>query len=148
MATKQSKDAEGTFSAEERAAMKERAQEVKAGRGKQNRAEKDAAACVAKIAELPQPDRAIAEGVHAVIVEVAPELAAKTWYGMPAYALDGKVLCFVQPADKFKTRYSTLGFNDIANLDDKHMWPTAYAITEWTSAVEKQVRALVKQAVA
>ena len=141
MATKKASTA--PFSAEERAAMREAAKEQKA-------ALKGAEALqqlLDKVAEMPDQDREIAEKLHALIERVAPELAGKTWYGMPAYALDGQVLVFFQGAATFKTRYSTLGFNDIANLDDGAIWPTAYAITKWTPAVEKQVVALIKQAV-
>ena len=102
---------------------------------------------LAKIAEMPEPDRAMAERVHAVITASAPDLSPKLWYGMPAYAKDGKVVCFFQPAQKFKTRYATLGFNDTANLDDGAMWPTAFALTELTAAEEERIGALVKKAV-
>ena len=143
MATRKTEDG---FSAEERAAMKERAVELRASKGGK-KAERELEDLLAKIAELPDDERKIAERVHAIVTKHAPELAGKTWYGMPAYALDGQVLVFFQGAAKFKTRYSTLGFNDIANLDDGAIWPTAYAITKWTPAVEKQVVALIKQAV-
>jgi len=123
--------------------MKERAKELKLSKSREE-AEKDQ---LAKIAELPELDRSIAEGVHAVVKENAPELESKTWYGMPGYARDGKIVFFVQPAEKFKTRYTTFGFNDIANLDDGEFWPTAFAITEWSPTVEKKVVALVKKAV-
>ena len=122
--------------------MKERAKELKLSKSREE-AEKDQ---LAKIAELPELDRSIAEGVHAVVKENAPELESKTWYGMPGYARDGKIVFFVQPAEKFKTRYTTFGFNDIANLDDGEFWPTAFAITEWSPTVEKKVVALVKKA--
>ena len=131
----------------ERAAVKERAAELRAAgrRGKGRAAgEKD---LLAKIAEMPQPDRALAERLHALLTAAAPELAPRTWYGMPAYALDGTVLCFLQPAQKFGTRYSTLGFNDRANLDDGAMWPTAYALAELTEDVEAAITALVRRAV-
>src|SRR4029450_5866900 len=115
------------FSAEERGAMKERAKELRA----EARAEKDKAggeqAVLEKTAELPEPDRAMAKRLHAIIKESAPVLSPKTWYGMPAYAKEGKVVCFFQAADKFKSRYATFGFNDVANLDDGAMWPTAFA---------------------
>ncbi len=140
------KSSEG-FTAEERAAMKERARELKA----EARANKDKAAgeqaLLAKIAEMEEPDRAMAERLHAIVTASAPELSPKTWYGMPAYARDGKVLCFFTPAQKFGTRYATLGFNDVANLDDGTMWPTAYALTELTSANEAKIGELVKKAV-
>ena len=135
------------FTAAERAAMKERARELKA----EARANKDRAAgekaLLEKIAEMEEPDRAMAERLHAIITESAPELAPKTWYGMPAYAKDGKVLCFFTAAQKFGTRYATLGFNDVANLDDGTMWPTAYALTALTAADEKKIAELVKKAV-
>ena len=131
----------------ERAAVKERAAELRAeGRKAKGRAagERD---LLAKVAELPEPDRALAERLHALITTAAPQLAPKTWYGMPAYALDGQVLCFLQPAQKFGTRYSTLGFNDKARLDDGSMWPTAYAVAELTEEVEAAITALVRRAV-
>jgi uncharacterized protein YdhG (YjbR/CyaY superfamily) len=133
------------FTDEERAAMKERAREVKA----EARAGKTdgESAVLAKIAEMPEPDRAIAERIHAIIRAAAPALSPRTWYGMPAYARDGKVVCFFQGAHKFKARYSTLGFNDEANLDDGAMWPTAFALKELTAAEEERIGALVKQAV-
>jgi uncharacterized protein YdhG (YjbR/CyaY superfamily) len=135
------------FTAEERAAMKERAKELKA----EARANKDKAQgesdLLAKIAEMPEPDRTMAERLHAIITANAPALSPKTWYGMPAYARDGKVVCFFQAASKFKTRYATLGFSDPANLDDGAMWPTAFALTELTAAEEERIGALVKKAV-
>jgi uncharacterized protein YdhG (YjbR/CyaY superfamily) len=135
------------FTAEERAAMKERARELKA----EARADKDRAAgeqeVLAKIAEMPDADRAIAERLHQIVQATAPALSPKTWYGMPAYALDGKVVCFFQSGAKFKTRYATFGFTDRANLDDGRMWSTAFALTELTSADEKRIAALVKRAV-
>ena len=131
------------FSAAERAAMKERAAEVKGSRKKAD----DAEALLAKIAEMQQPDRALAERIHSIITSVAPELAPKTWYGMPAYAKDGKILCFFQPAEKFGARYATLGFNDPAHLDDGTMWPTAYAVTELSDADAKKIEELIKRAV-
>jgi uncharacterized protein YdhG (YjbR/CyaY superfamily) len=142
-----SKDA-GTFSAEERAAMKERARELKAeaGGGKPGKADGEADV-LAKIAEMPPHDRAIAERIHALVMDAAPELTSKTWYGMPAYAKDGKVVCFFQSAAKFKARYSTFGFNDPANLDRGAMWPTSFAITTLTPADETKLRKLVKKAV-
>jgi uncharacterized protein YdhG (YjbR/CyaY superfamily) len=134
------------FTDEERGAMKERARELKAEarRGKKADAE---SALLAKIAEMPEPDRAMAERLHAVITTAAPDLDPKLWYGMPAYAKDGKVVCFFQPAQKFSTRYATLGFNDTANLDDGAMWPTAYGLTELTAAEEERIAALVTKAV-
>ncbi|ALV42250.1 hypothetical protein AU252_14765 [Pseudarthrobacter sulfonivorans] len=137
------------FDADERAAMKERAQELKsASRNGARAAKPDGESDVlGKIAEMSDPDRAIAERLHAIITDNAPELAPKTWYGMPAYAKDGKVVCFFQPADKFKARYATLGFSDPANLDDGNMWPTSYALTKLTSADEARIAELVKKAV-
>jgi hypothetical protein len=126
------------FSDEERAAMKERARELKAAGGERE--------VLAKIAELPEPDRSMAERLHALITSAAPALTPRTWYGMPAYAKDGKVVCFFQSAQKFKTRYATLGFSDQANLDEGVMWPTAYALTELSDAAEKRIAALVRQA--
>jgi uncharacterized protein YdhG (YjbR/CyaY superfamily) len=131
------------FSAEERAAMKERAQELKAEARKAD-GEK---ALLAKIAEMPAPDRAMAKRLHAIIKASAPGLTPKTWYGMPAYAKDGKVLCFFQSADKFKSRYATLGFTDEANLDEGAMWPTYFALKKLTAAEEAKIAALVKKAV-
>jgi uncharacterized protein YdhG (YjbR/CyaY superfamily) len=132
-----------TFSAEEREAMKERAQELKAEARKAD-GEK---ALLAKVAEMPEPDRSMAERLHAIVKANAPDLSPKTWYGMPAYARDGKVLCFFQAAGKFKTRYATLGFTDEANLDKGTMWPTGFALKELTAADEKTIGALVKKAV-
>ncbi len=135
------------FTDEERAAMKERAQELKA----EARANKDKADgesdVLAKIAEMPEPDRAMAKRLHAIIKASAPALSPKTWYGMPAYAKDGKVVCFFQSAQKFKTRYATFGFSDTANLDEGAMWPTAFALKELTAAEEARIGALVKKAV-
>jgi uncharacterized protein YdhG (YjbR/CyaY superfamily) len=137
----------GGFTAEERAAMKERAKELKA----EERWKKDKAAgeadVLAKIAEMPPPDRAMAKRLHALIKESAPGLMPRTWYGMPAYAKDGKVLCYFTAADKFKSRYATFGFNDVANLDEGAMWPTSFALKELTKAGEKKIAALVKKAV-
>ncbi|MET9777793.1 DUF1801 domain-containing protein [Streptomyces sp. NPDC006367] len=138
------------FTAEERAAMKEHAQEQKKAARRGSKADKAAEAerdLLAKIAEMEGADRAMAERVHAVVTATAPQLAPKLWYGMPAYALDGKVVCFFQSAAKFKARYATLGFNDPARLDDGAMWPTAFALTEVTPEVEARIAALVKQAV-
>ena len=129
------------FTAEERAAMKERAGELK--RGKAN-GEQDV---LEKIAELPEPDRAMAERIHAIVKAAAPELTPRTWYGMPAYALDGKVVCFFQSAQKFKTRYATFGFSDAAKLDEGSLWPVAFALKELTAAEEKRILALVQRAV-
>ena len=131
------------FSAEERAAMKERAQELKAEASKAD-GEK---AALAKIAEMPEPDRGMATRLHELVKASAPDLAAKTWYGMPAYAKDGKVVCFFQSAHKFKSRYATLGFSDQASLDDGDMWPTYFALRKLTAGEEAKIGALVKKAV-
>ena len=131
------------FTAEERAAMRERARELKE-EGRRADGEK---AVLAKIAEMPQPDRAVAERLHSIVRESAPALEPKTWYGMPAYAKDGKVVCFFQSAAKFKARYATFGFNDETSLDDGNMWPTAFALTKLTAAEEAKIAALVKRAV-
>jgi uncharacterized protein YdhG (YjbR/CyaY superfamily) len=128
---------------EERAAMKERAKELKAGAKKAD-GERDV---LAKIAEMPDADRAMAERLHAIVKASAPALSPRTYYGMPAYAKDGKVVCFFQAADKFKARYATFGFNDSANLDDGKMWPTSWALTELTAADEARIGELVKKAV-
>ncbi|WP_129336273.1 iron chaperone [Cellulomonas endophytica] len=138
------------FTAEERAAMKERAQEAKAARrggSKAAKAAEDAAAVLAAIAAMPEEDRVLAERVHAIVTTTAPQLAPKTWYGMPAYALDGTVLCFFQAAAKFKARYATLGFQDVARLDEGTLWPTSFALTGLTDADEERVAALVRRAV-
>ena len=132
-----------TFSAEEREAMRERARELKA----EARREDGETAVLAKIAEMPKPDRAIAERLHEIVKASAPALSPRTWYGMPAYAMDGKVVCYFQSADKFKSRYATFGFNDKANLDDGAMWPVSFALTKLTPAVEAKIGALVKKAV-
>jgi hypothetical protein len=131
------------FTTEERAAMKERARELKAGADK---AEGESAV-LAKIAEMGEPDRAMAKRLHAIVMASAPELAPRLWYGMPAYAKDGKVLCFFQDAQKFKTRYATFGFSDVAQLDEGGMWPAAFALKELTAAEEARIAALVKKAV-
>jgi len=136
-----------TFSAEERAAMKERAKELKA----EARANKDKAAgesdVLAKIAEMPEPDRTMAKRIHAIVKASAPDLSPKTWYGIPAYARDGKIVCFFTSADKFKSRYATFGFNEDANLDDGTMWPTSFALTKLTAADEAKIATLIKKAV-
>ena len=129
------------FSDEEKAAMRERAREVKAGKAD---GESD---LLAKIAEMPKADRVMAKRLHALIKASAPDLSPKTWYGMPAYAKDGKVVCFFQSAHKFKSRYATLGFSDEANLDKGAMWPTSFALKELTDAEEKKIASLVKKAV-
>ncbi len=128
------------FTAEERAAMKERVQELKAGKGDGE------SEVLAKIAAMAEPDRAMAKRLHAIIKASAPALAPKTWYGMPAYAKNGKVVCFFQSAQKFKTRYATFGFSDAANLDDGTMWPTAFALKQLSAAEEGRIGALVKKA--
>ena len=139
------------FTDEERAAMKERAQELKAEARRGPRAKKDKADgesdVLAKIAEMQGPDRTMAKRLHAIIKASAPALSPKTWYGMPAYAKDGKVVCFFQSAQKFNTRYATFGFSDTANLDEGTVWPTSWALTELTAADEKRIAALVKRAV-
>jgi len=133
----------GAFTEEERDAMKERAKETrrasKAADGEQD--------LLAKIAEMGEADRALAERIHAIVTETAPELAPKTWYGQPAYAKDGKVVVFFQAASKFKTRYATLGFSEDASLDDGSMWPTSFAVVSLTAADEKRITELVKKAV-
>jgi uncharacterized protein YdhG (YjbR/CyaY superfamily) len=145
--TTQSASSTAGFTAAERAAMKERAEELKAGRGGRKRSD-DAKALLAKIAELPDEERVLAERIHLIVSSVAPDLSPKTWYGMPAYAdAGGKVVIFFQGASKFESRYSTLGFNDPARLDDGTMWPTSYAITSLTDADVRQVEALVRRAV-
>src|SRR5437016_10992200 len=152
---KSAKSATGTgkavkgFTDEERAAMKERAQELKAEarrgpRGKKADGEGDV---LAKIAEMPEPDRAMGERIHAIVQASAPALSPRTWYGMPAYAKDGEVLCFFQPAQKFKTRYATLGFSDAANLDEGAMWPVVFALKELTATEESRISAHVRNAV-
>ena len=135
------------FSEEERAAMKERAQELKAAKRPRTGKADTETEVLAKISELPEADRAMAERLHEVIKTAAPELTPKTWYGMPAYAKDGKIICFFQGSQKFKTRYSTLGFNDSAHLDDGVMWPSAYALTVLTPAVEDRISELITRAV-
>jgi uncharacterized protein YdhG (YjbR/CyaY superfamily) len=134
------------FTDEERAAMKDRAKELKAaGRRGADKADGESAV-LAKLAEMDEPDRVVGERLHAIIKASAPALSPKLWYGMPAYAQDGKIICFFQSAQKFNTRYATLGFSDKANLDDGTMWPTAFALTELTAADEARIAALVKQA--
>jgi len=136
------------FTAHERAAMKARAGEVRAGRGRgQDRAAAEAQAVQDAIAALPPADRALAEKLHVIVTKAAPELAHKTWYGMPAYYRDGKVLCYFKAASKFKTRYAQFGFEDAALLDDGTLWPTVYAITDITEAGAAAIRARVKKAV-
>jgi uncharacterized protein YdhG (YjbR/CyaY superfamily) len=137
------------FTDDERAAMKERAEELKAAARRGPRAAKADGEhdVLAKIAEMPESDRAMAERLHVIIKAGAPALSPRTWYGMPAYALDGKVVCFFQSAQKFKTRYATFGFSDAANLDEGAMWPTAFALKKLTAAEEARIGALVKKAV-
>ena len=137
------------FTDEERAAMRERAQELKAAARRGPRAGKadGESDVLAKIAEMPESDRVIGERIHEIIKASAPTLSPKLWYGMPAYAKDGKVVCFFQSADKFKARYATFGFNDVANLDEGAMWPVAFALKELTADVEARIGALVKKAV-
>jgi uncharacterized protein YdhG (YjbR/CyaY superfamily) len=147
MSTKKKTQNTDGFTDAEKAAMKERAKELK----KEERANKKRAEgekdLLEKIAEMPKADRVLAEKVHEIVTATAPELWPKTWYGMPAYARDGKVICFFQSADKFDARYATLGFQDTANLDDGNMWPTSFALMKLTAAEEKKITALVKQAV-
>ena len=140
--TAKSKKSKG-FSAEERAAMKERAKELKVASEKAD----EESAVLAKIAEMPEPERAMGKRLHAIIKASAPSLSPKLWYGMPAYVKDGKVVCFFQSAQKFKTRYATFGFNDAANLDEGALWPVAFALKELTAAEEARIGALVKKAV-
>ncbi|MFF9179268.1 iron chaperone [Streptomyces sp. NPDC014793] len=149
MSSTESSTHEG-FTAEERAAMKDHALELKTAARRGSRADKAAEAkrdVLAKIAEMQDSDRIMAERIHAVITASAPALAPKLWYGMPAYALDGKIVCFFQSAEKFKARYATLGFSDQAKLDEGTMWAAGFALTEVTAEVEARIRALVKQAV-
>lgn len=141
---KASPKATKAFTAEEREAMESRAAEMKRGKGGKAAGEAD---LLAKIAEMGAEDRTLATRVHAIITAAAPELAPKTWYGMPAYTKGDKVVCHFQPAAKFKTRYATLGFSDLAKLDDGNMWPNAFALTKLTPVEEKRITALVKQAV-
>ena len=131
------------FTAEEKAAMKERAAELK----RQKSAEDGEQDVLAKIADMPDADRTLAERLHGIVKKTAPDLVPRTWYGMPAYAKDGKVLCYFQSAHKFKSRYATLGFSDVANLDDGNVWPTVYALKKLGKAEEARIVALLKQAV-
>jgi len=133
--------AKSTFTAEERAAMKERVQELKSGKADGE------GAVLAKIATMPEPDRAMGKRLHAIVKASAPNLAPRLWYGMPAYAKDGKVVCFFQSAGKFKTRYATFAFSDTAKLDDGALWPTAFALKALTATEEAKIGALVKKAV-
>jgi uncharacterized protein YdhG (YjbR/CyaY superfamily) len=145
MRTKKDTQRPRGFSDEERASMKERAQELKA-EAKKDKADGESDV-LAKIAEMPEPDRSMAKRLHEIIKASAPVLSPKTWYGMPAYAKGGKVVCFFQGAQKFKSRYATFGFNDEANLDEGAMWPTAFALKELTATEEARIVALVKKAV-
>jgi|SRR5580765_2400231 uncharacterized protein YdhG (YjbR/CyaY superfamily) len=142
-AKKGTRRADQSFTADERAAMKERARELKAAKNKADW-ESDV---LAKIAEMPPSDRAIAKRIHALVKATAPDLSPKTWYGMPAYVKDDKVVCFFQSAEKFKSRYATFGFSDRANLDEGAMWPTSFALKKLTAADEKRIAALVEKAV-
>ncbi|MET9438412.1 DUF1801 domain-containing protein [Streptomyces sp. NPDC006551] len=135
------------FTDEEREAMKERAKELKASSRRGGAKADKESEVLAKIAEMPEADRVLAERIHAIVKTEAPTLAPKLWYGMPAYAKDGKVVCFFQSAQKFKSRYATLGFSDLAHLDEGTMWPAAYALTELTAADEERIGALIKKAV-
>ncbi|WP_330998421.1 iron chaperone [Georgenia yuyongxinii] len=149
-ATPRPKGKSSGFSEVEKAAMKQRAAEARADARKEKgsaKAEADRRAVVASIAEMPQPDRGLAERVHEIVTSTAPHLAPRTWYGMPAYALDGKIVCFFQSAAKFESRYATFGFNDSAQIDDGHMWPTSYALTQIGDAEAAAIEALVRKAV-
>lgn len=144
--TNETTSSAAAFTDEERAAMKERSKEVKGGRRGKATREDDTRDLLQKIAELPDHDRRLAERIHAIVTETVPDVWPKLWYGQPAYSINGKTVLFFQPASKFKTRYSTLGFNDPAQLDDGSMWPTAFAIRDLTADDEERVRALVKKA--
>jgi len=146
---KPAKSTNKTFTEEERAAIQERAREAQAAERRGPRADKadGESEVLAKIAEMPESDRAMAKRVHAVVKASGPDLSPRTWYGMPAYAMDGKVVCFFQSGQKFKTRYATLGFSDTANLDDGDMWPVAFALKKVTAAEEARIGTLVKKAV-
>jgi uncharacterized protein YdhG (YjbR/CyaY superfamily) len=148
-AKRTTREASNGFTDEEKAAMRERARELKAHARRGPRAGKAAGESdvLAKIAEMSEPDRAMAERFHALVKASAPDLSPRTWYGMPAYAKDGDVVCFFQNAEKFKARYATIGFSDKANLDEGAMWPTSYALRELTEAEEARIAALLKQAV-
>jgi uncharacterized protein YdhG (YjbR/CyaY superfamily) len=147
MSTAMSNKKSKGFTDEERAAMKQRAKELKAEARANKNKEEGESEVLAKIAEMPEPERAMAMRLHEIIKASAPVLSPKTWYGMPAYARDGKIVCFFQCAQKFNARYATLGFSDSANLDEGTMWPTSFALTELTEACEARIRALVKKAV-
>ena len=142
------KTSSDTWTDEEREAMKEHAREMKVARARKGKGKADGEAdLLAKVAEMPASDKAIAERIHAIVTETAPDLEPRTWYGMPAWARDGKVVCFFTPASKFKERFASFGFNAEANLDEGTMWPTAWALTKLTAGDEKQIAALVKKAV-
>jgi uncharacterized protein YdhG (YjbR/CyaY superfamily) len=147
MSLKKKTNTSNNFTAEEKAAMKQRAKELKAEARANKQKEEGEKDLLEKIAEMPEPDRAKAQRLHEIIKESAPDLWPKTWYGMPAYAKDGKVVCFFQSAQKFNARYATLGFNDTANLDQGDMWPTAFALVELNAAEEEKIKALVQKAV-
>jgi uncharacterized protein YdhG (YjbR/CyaY superfamily) len=147
MSTKKKTKKSDGFTAAEKAAMKERAKELKAEARANKKREEGEKDLLEKIAEMPEPDRAMAQRIHELVTENAPDLWPKTWYGMPAYASDGKVVCFFQSAAKFSARYATFGFNDTANLDDGNMWPASFALKKLTAAEEKKIVALVKKAV-
>ncbi|MBO1753938.1 iron chaperone [Allobranchiibius sp. CTAmp26] len=134
------------FTAAERAAMKERSAELRSSGRKGEKKADEAQACLDKIAEMGPDDRSLAERIHAIVAEVAPDLDSKTWYGMPAYARDGKVICFFKPAEKFGARYATFGFSDVATLDDGHVWPTEYAVTRLTDADIVEFTKLIERA--
>jgi uncharacterized protein YdhG (YjbR/CyaY superfamily) len=140
------KETQKGFTAEEKAAMRERAREVKAEARRGRKKADGEADVLAKIAEMPKADRAMAERIHEIVKASAPDLTPRTWYGMPAYSKDGKVVCFFQSAAKFMSRYATFGFNDKANLDEGAMWPTSFALKKLTAAEEKKLGALVKKA--
>jgi len=143
---KNKQDSDQGFTAEEKAAMKERAMELKAAARMDKDRVAGESALLAKIAEMPEPDRSMASRIHEIVKASAPALAPKTWYGMPAYARDGKVVCFFQSGTKFGSRYATLGFNDSATLDEGEMWPVAFAVTALNAAVEAKINAFVKKA--
>jgi len=140
-------ETDDSFTAEERAAMKERAAELRRSKRSGDKQAAEAQDCLDKIADMPEGDRAIAERIHAIVAENAPQLSAKTWYGMPAYARDGKVICFYQAASKFDARYGTFGFNDSATLDDGTVWPVTFAVVTMTEATETLFADLVRRAV-
>jgi len=140
-------DTSDGFTAAEKAAMKERARELKAEANADRKREDGQRDLLAKVAELPEPDRSMAERIHVIVTAAAPELMPRTWYGMPAYARDGKIVCFFQPASKFGARYSTVGFDQAAHLDEGEMWPTAFAVTSLTEGVEARIGELVRKAV-